>query len=98
MKKSIIDKYNVPGPRYTSYPTVPFWKNDTLRVDDWLKTIKQNHEHFGTDDVSVYIHLPYCESLCTFCGCHKRITKNLAVETPYIDAILKEWQLYPQCY
>ena len=94
MKKSIIDKYNVPGPRYTSYPTVPFWKNDTLRVDDWLKTIKQNHEHFGTDDVSVYIHLPYCESLCTFCGCHKRITKNHAVETPYIDALLKEWQLY----
>jgi oxygen-independent coproporphyrinogen-3 oxidase len=96
MKKSIIDKYNVPGPRYTSYPTVPFWKNDSLSVSEWFGTIKQNREHFRTDDVSVYVHLPYCESLCTFCGCHKRITKNHAVEVPYIDAVLKEWRLYQQ--
>ena len=44
--------------------------------------------------MSLYIHLPYCESLCTFCGCHKRITKNHAVEGPYIDAVIKEWGLY----
>ena len=42
----------------------------------------------------MYIHLPYCESLCTFCGCNKRITKNHEVEKPYIEAVLKEWQLY----
>lgn len=45
-------------------------------------------------DVSIYIHLPYCESLCTFCGCNRRITKNHAVEQPYIDAVLEEWRLY----
>lgn len=44
--------------------------------------------------MSVYIHLPFCESLCTFCGCHKRITKNHAVEEPYIDTVIKEWELY----
>jgi len=44
--------------------------------------------------MSVYIHLPFCESLCTFCGCHKRITKNHAVESPYIDTVIKEWELY----
>ena len=48
---------------------------------------------FG-NELSLYIHLPYCESLCTFCGCNKRITKNHAVELPYILAVLDEWKLY----
>ena len=43
---------------------------------------------------SLYIHLPFCESMCTFCGCNKRITKNHEVENPYILAVLKEWNLY----
>ena len=92
--QSLVEKYNVPGPRYTSYPTVPFWKSDSLSVSDWLETIERNSNTFVTDEISLYIHLPYCESLCTFCGCHKRITKNHAVEGPYIDAVIKEWQLY----
>lgn len=94
MDKQIIDKYNVPGPRYTSYPTVPFWKNETLSTSQWFETIQKNHSFFNSKEISLYIHLPYCESLCTFCGCHKRITKNHAVEEPYINAVLKEWNLY----
>jgi oxygen-independent coproporphyrinogen-3 oxidase len=96
MDSQIIEKYNVPGPRYTSYPTVPFWKNDSLSDEQWLNTINKNAAHFHSNAVSIYIHLPYCESLCTFCGCHKRITKNHQVETPYIDAVSKEWDLYLQ--
>lgn len=92
--KNIIEKYNVPGPRYTSYPTVPFWKKPQLNVQEWTKTISHNSSVFQTNELSLYIHLPYCESLCTFCGCHKRITKNHAVEEPYIDAVIKEWELY----
>lgn len=38
--------------------------------------------------------MPFCENLCTFCGCHKRITKQHSVENPYIEAVIKEWQLY----
>jgi oxygen-independent coproporphyrinogen-3 oxidase len=94
MDKQIIEKYNVPGPRYTSYPTVPFWKNESLNSDEWFQTIEKNFSFFGSKEISLYIHLPYCESLCTFCGCHKRITKNHAVEEPYIDAVIKEWELY----
>jgi len=89
-----IEKYNVPGPRYTSYPTVPFWKNDTLSESEWFNTIEQNQKTFQSNEISIYIHLPFCESLCTFCGCHKRITKNHAVEKPYIDTVIKEWNLY----
>ncbi len=91
---SLIEKYNVPGPRYTSYPTVPFWKNNDLSESQWLETIHQNRMAFNSNELSLYIHLPFCESLCTFCGCHKRITKNHNVEEPYIDTLIKEWNLY----
>jgi oxygen-independent coproporphyrinogen-3 oxidase len=90
---TFTQKYNVPGPRYTSYPTVPYWDTDQFTKIGWVKSVKNADTKKG---ISVYIHLPYCESLCTFCGCNKRITKNHDVERPYIDAILKEWQLYQQ--
>lgn len=92
--ETLVQKYNVPGPRYTSYPTVPFWKNADLDEQEWVHSIHKNFENFKSQDLSLYIHLPFCESLCTFCGCHKRITKNHAVETPYIDSVITEWELY----
>jgi oxygen-independent coproporphyrinogen-3 oxidase len=92
--ETLIQKYNVSGPRYTSYPTVPFWKNNDLNQQDWINSIHANFKFFNSNEISLYIHLPYCESLCTFCGCHKRITKNHAVEIPYIDAVIQEWKTY----
>jgi oxygen-independent coproporphyrinogen III oxidase len=94
INRSLIDKYNKPGPRYTSYPTVPYWRNESMEKSDWMNTLNKNYQHFGSKDISLYIHLPFCESLCTFCGCHKRITKNHAVENPYLDALKKEWNFY----
>ncbi|CAH0997863.1 Oxygen-independent coproporphyrinogen III oxidase [Emticicia aquatica] len=92
---SLIKKYDVPGPRYTSYPTVPHWQNETFSSEKWTaKLVDTFVETNHTSGISLYIHLPYCESLCTFCACHKRITKNHAVEQPYIQAVLKEWALY----
>lgn len=91
----LIQKYNVPGPRYTSYPTVPFWDNRTYNEEAWLGSLQDTFRQTNTTEgISLYIHLPYCESLCTFCGCNKRITKNHEVEAVYIKAVLKEWQLY----
>lgn len=92
---TLIRKYNVPCPRYTSYPTVPYWEEDAFTYDQWVETVKRSFiESNDSQGVSLYIHLPFCESLCTFCGCNKRITKQHSVETPYIEAVLKEWQLY----
>lgn len=90
----LVKKYNVPGPRYTSYPTVPFWKKNPLTEVEWKTALGDFMQHFDHQSVSIYIHLPFCESLCTFCGCHKRITKNHQVETPYIQALKKEWKMY----
>ena len=95
MKKSLLQKYNVPGPRYTSYPTVPYWNETDFNYENWIDTLKKSFsESNDSEGISLYIHLPFCESLCTFCGCNKRITKNHSVEHPYIEAILKEWSLY----
>lgn len=95
MKESLIQKYNVPGPRYTSYPTVPYWNENDFSYENWISTLKQSFEESNDNEgISLYIHLPFCESICTFCGCNKRITKNHNVENPYIDALLKEWTLY----
>ena len=92
---NLVQKYNIPGPRYTSYPTVPYWDNTTFSGKEWQQTLIQSFtESNQKEGISLYIHLPFCESLCTFCGCHKRITKRHEVETPYIQAVLKEWQLY----
>ena len=95
MSLSIVQKYNVPGPRYTSYPTVPYWEEQNFNLEDWKRTLLQSFkESNATEGISLYIHLPFCESLCTFCGCNKRITKRHEVEDPYISAVIKEWKLY----
>jgi len=95
MNSNLIRKYNIPCPRYTSYPTVPYWEEDKFSYEKWLATLRKSFiESNSTEGISLYIHLPFCESLCTFCGCNKRITKQHSVETPYIDAVLKEWNLY----
>ncbi len=95
MSPSLIQKYNVPGPRYTSYPTVPYWEEQTFSLELWKKTLKQAFDESNqTEGISLYIHLPFCESLCTFCGCHKRVTKRHELEQPYVEALLKEWDLY----
>lgn len=94
MNTSLIQKYNVPGPRYTSYPTVPYWDEYTFNYNSWVSSFKKSFEESSKNGISLYIHLPFCENMCTFCGCYKRITKNHAVENIYVQAVLKEWTLY----
>lgn len=92
MSISLFEKYNTRIPRYTSYPTVPDWNKVAPTQKEWFSILNQNYD--PQDGLSIYIHLPFCEALCTYCGCNKRITKNHAVENPYIEAVLKEWEIY----
>ena len=95
LMSSLLNKYNIPGPRYTSYPTVPYWNLNTFSGKEWKTTVvKSFNETNKSEGISLYIHLPFCEQMCTFCGCHKRITKRHEVEMPYIKSVLKEWSLY----
>ncbi|MDC1505373.1 oxygen-independent coproporphyrinogen III oxidase [Winogradskyella sp.] len=95
MCKSLVNKYNVAGPRYTNYPTVPYRNINTFSLQQWKHSLQKSFKESNiSEGLSLYLHLPFCESLCTFCGCHKRITKRHEVELPYIKALLKEWSLY----
>ena len=92
---SLVQKYNIPGPRYTSYPTVPYWNKEGISKEKWIHSFQKSfNESNQSEGISLYIHLPFCESLCTFCACHKHITKRHEVEEDYIDTVLKEWKLY----
>ena len=88
----LFAKYDVPAPRYTSYPTVPFW-TDSPTTEQWLKEL----ETAFLDEAatwSLYLHLPFCESLCTFCACNTVITRDHGREAGYIDLLSKEWGHY----
>ncbi|HEY0702847.1 MAG TPA: oxygen-independent coproporphyrinogen III oxidase [Candidatus Acidoferrales bacterium] len=84
---AILDKYNRPGPRYTSYPTAPVWKDD-FGPDD-LEDFYVRANDSGAP-VSLYMHIPFCENLCLFCACNVSIQKNKEVAIPYLAALKQE--------
>ncbi|HEY3406298.1 MAG TPA: oxygen-independent coproporphyrinogen III oxidase [Ohtaekwangia sp.] len=91
----LIRKYDVPVPRYTSYPTVPTWDTERFSAPKWVHAVEKVFDETNvTKGISLYIHLPFCESLCTYCACNVRITKNHNVEERYLHAIIAEWELY----
>ena len=90
---ALLQKYDVPTPRYTSYPTVPYWDENTMNTAIWKQSVVDTLKN-ENGEICIYVHLPFCENLCTFCACNKRITVNHQVEEPYITAVLKEWDMY----
>ncbi|WP_247233951.1 oxygen-independent coproporphyrinogen III oxidase [Telluribacter sp. SYSU D00476] len=99
MDHNLLQKYNVPGPRYTSYPTVPYWQKTPPSAERWKELVSDTFAVTNSKQgISLYIHIPFCESLCTYCGCNTRITVNHKVERPYMEALLKEWALYLQVF
>src|SRR6266576_1181360 len=87
ISEEFLARYNRPGPRYTSYPTAPVW-NDAFGPAD-LQTVHAEADAAKTP-VSLYMHLPFCESLCLFCACNVIIQKDKPVSIPYFDVLKKE--------
>jgi oxygen-independent coproporphyrinogen-3 oxidase len=86
--KYLLEKYNIPGPRYTSYPTVPAWSESVgpAGYGQSLALLK------ASEPLSLYFHLPFCERLCHFCGCMQVITKDHSRSRPYVNTVLKEME------
>lgn len=83
----LLDRYNQPGPRYTSYPTAPEW-DDSFGVAEFRAAIAESSERGAP--LSLYFHLPFCESLCLYCGCNVIITKKHEVCVPYLEHLKRE--------
>lgn len=91
--QSLLARYDISGPRYTSYPTAPQFiaqQND----QNYRQTLIDSNEE--RRDLSLYTHIPFCESLCYYCGCHKIVTSKKSRARPYIDAVIQEMQHYAQ--
>ncbi len=80
----MIQRYNRPGPRYTSYPTVPVWKEGEF-ADDYAASLHKEGQN--EQPLSLYVHIPFCQQLCTFCGCNKYITNNQNIVEKYLTAL-----------
>lgn len=92
---ALLKKYDVPGPRYTSYPTILHWENEPT-IANWIKTVSDcldATERIGAG-AAIYIHVPFCRSLCTYCGCNSRISASTTLGPAYVKTVLREWALY----
>jgi oxygen-independent coproporphyrinogen III oxidase len=83
----LLRKYNRPGPRYTSYPPAPAWTGEFSRAD--LESVYAQADA-AASEVSLYIHIPFCESLCLFCACNVVIQKDHHPATDYLDGLRRE--------
>ncbi len=86
--QSLIEKYNIPIPRYTSYPPANFFV-EGFGTTDYLKAVEQSNLE-KSENISIYIHIPFCTQLCLYCGCNTHITKDQDLMRKYVDALKKE--------
>lgn len=88
----LVKKYDRPGPRYTSYPTAPQF-NESFTADTYLDEIIRTNNEDNPPDLSLYYHLPFCDTLCYFCGCNMIISRNRERIHKYIDYVKNEIDL-----
>jgi oxygen-independent coproporphyrinogen III oxidase len=88
----VLSKYSKPGPRYTSYPSAPAFTDD-FGPDQYLEKILENNDPDRSDDISLYFHFPFCDTLCYFCACNMIITHNRNRIAEYNTYLKKEIDL-----
>lgn len=91
---ALLKKYDVPVPRYTSYPTVPYW-SDSPSSQQWFESLARTLA-LPQSSWSLYLHIPFCETLCTYCGCNTMIMRTHDREVPYVQTLLDEFEIYRQ--
>jgi len=82
----LLNRYNEPAPRYTSYPPAPHWQNAQGGL--LISALRRS-----TAPLSVYVHIPFCERLCLYCGCNVVIKKDHAGAGPYVEHVIEEMDL-----
>jgi len=92
LQESLLQRYDRPGPRYTSYPTAPHFRSD-FGIDELRHQAARSNAERPLRPLSLYVHVPYCQSPCFYCGCNRIITRDLSRGEPYVQRLLKEAQL-----
>jgi len=82
----LLKRYNQPSPRYTSYPPVPYWQ--VANRDLLISALRKS-----TAPLSIYVHIPFCERLCLYCGCNVVIKKDHSIADGYIENVIEEMDL-----
>ncbi|MFV9614718.1 MAG: oxygen-independent coproporphyrinogen III oxidase [Gammaproteobacteria bacterium] len=90
--KELIRRYDTFGPRYTSYPTAVQFTSE-FRLEDYLGGVKHSNEDPIPSPLSLYLHIPFCDTICYYCGCSKVITKDKSKAAHYIDLLKQEIKL-----
>jgi oxygen-independent coproporphyrinogen-3 oxidase len=85
---NLIEKYNIPVPRYTSYPPANFFSNE-FNNEDYIRAIENSNNEWP-ENISIYIHIPFCPKICHYCGCNTHLTRNTNKKRVYVDAVKKE--------
>lgn len=88
----LLEKYDVQGPRYTSYPTAPEFSS-AFSIDDYLHHIEDSNSLLLPKPVALYIHIPFCHSLCYYCGCNKIVTTRKEKAQAYLNYLYREIEL-----
>jgi len=88
----LLKKYSRPGPRYTSYPTAPVF-NESFGPKDYLSEIKRTNANPDAPPLSLYFHIPFCDTLCYFCGCNMMITRDREKIATYVKYIIREMEM-----
>jgi len=88
ISKQLIEKYNTPVPRYTSYPPANFFTTD-FGPDDYIRILERSNEE-EPRNISIYIHIPFCPKICYYCGCNTHLTKDVNKMHRYVDAVKNE--------
>ncbi|KIL05677.1 coproporphyrinogen III oxidase [Stutzerimonas stutzeri] len=87
--RALVEKYDRPGPRYTSYPTAPQF-HQAFAADDYRNAARASNEATPPKPLSVYIHIPFCKRLCYYCACNKIITHKTERAAEYLDYLKRE--------
>lgn len=85
----LLKKYDISGPRYTSYPTAPQFSGE-FTEQDYRSCIAESEAASPSRPLSIYVHLPFCDTICYYCACNKIVTKDRARAVPYLEHLHKE--------
>jgi len=86
--EDFVEKYNQPGPRYTSYPTVPAWDQE-FGENKYREALAELGDR-PADELAIYLHLPFCAKACHYCGCNMLVTRDKGAVHTYLDRVEKE--------